>query len=222
MKKFLLLGACVLLFAQACKKDNNKPDNSQVIIQPDPVEAAPVTGVTQPSSENMVYRTLNLRLGYNKHIFLDANNDGTVDLSFSGTLIFHDGKQHLYLSGYTKSTSGNKFFIQKGPEQVINAQWAYPFNKDEVIEPTEANQVAFTALQQKAFIMSVVTTNAQTDLEGLWKNKQDKYLGFALKMNGEPHFGWLRLSHDTATNEIIVIEYAYSKVPGEDVIAGQK
>jgi hypothetical protein len=220
MKKNMLMAVCVMMLAQACKKD--KTPDTAVIIEPDPVETAPTTGETQPSSPNIIYRTLNMKLGYNKPIFLDANADGVIDFSFSGTLIMHDGKQHLYLSAYAKSTSGNKIFVQKGPDLVINALWAYPFNKDEMIAPTEANKVAWTAIQQKAFIMSVISANGQTSLEGLWPNKTDKYLGIAIKMNGEPYFGWIRLSHDIATNEITVADYAYSKIPGGDIIAGEK
>ncbi|MES2267647.1 MAG: hypothetical protein V4520_12855 [Bacteroidota bacterium] len=219
MKKSLLICLGLVLALQACKKDKIE---SGPVISPDPIETAPVVGDTQPSSQNIVYRTLNMKVGYNKNIFLDANADGSTDISFSGVLIMHDGKQHLYLSAYGKTSNGNKLFVKKGDGLVNGSLWAYPFNKDEPVELTNANQVTLTAPQQKASIMSVISTGPQTSVDGLWANKTDKYLGFAIKMNGEPHFGWIKLSHDAATNEIIVSEYAYNKMSGEDIIAGEK
>lgn len=219
MRKYILLCLSIILSLQACKKDKN---SEGIVVPPDPIETTPVTGETQPSSANIEYRTLNMRVGYKKHIFLDANADGTTDISFSSVLIMHDSKQHLYLSAYGKTNSGNKVFVKKGEDLVNGSLWAYPFNKDEKIEPTEANEVKWTANQQKASIMSIVSTGSQTGVEGLWANKTAKYLGFAIKINGEPYFGWIKLSHDTATNEIVFSEYAYSKIPGGDIIAGEK
>ncbi|QHS54987.1 hypothetical protein GWR56_05320 [Mucilaginibacter sp. 14171R-50] len=219
MKLYVWVSLVIALALSGCKKDKN---DGGIIIPPNPVETAPVTGDTKPSSAGIVYRTLNMKVGYHKNIFLDANADGIIDISFSGVLIMHDGKQHLYLSAYGKTTGGNKLFVKKGEELVNGGLWAYPFNKDEDIEPTAGNEVKFTAPQQKASILSIISTGAQTQAEGLWANKSDKYLGFALKMNGEPHFGWIKISHDIASNEIIVSEYAYSKIPGGDIIAGEK
>ncbi|MFD0766513.1 hypothetical protein ACFQZI_16755 [Mucilaginibacter lutimaris] len=219
MKKYIWICLGLAFTLQACKKDKIETDP---IIPTDPVETAPVTGDTQPSSQHIVYRTLNMKVGYNKNIFLDANADGSTDISFSSVLIMRDGKQHLYLSAYGKTSSGNKLFVKKGDGLVNGSLWAYPFAKDERIEPTDANQVTLTAPQQKASILSVISTGSQTSVDGLWANKTDKYLGFAIKMNGEPHFGWIKLSHDAATNEIVVSEYAYNKLPGEDIIAGEK
>ncbi|MBD1385260.1 hypothetical protein IDJ75_08210 [Mucilaginibacter rigui] len=219
MKRYILLYAVVALALNACKKDKN---TGEIVIPADPIETTPVSGETQPSSANIVYRKLNIKLGYNKHIFLDANGDGTTDISFSSVLIMHDGKQHLYLSAYGKTNSGNKLFVKNGEQLVNGSLWAYPFNKNELIEPTEENNIKWTSNQQKASIVSIVSAGSQTTVEGLWANKADKYLGIALKINGEPYFGWIKLSHETTTNEIIVSEYAYSKIPGGEIIAGEK
>ncbi|RFZ92613.1 hypothetical protein D0C36_14450 [Mucilaginibacter conchicola] len=212
--------ALALMALQACKKDRVQPGD--IHIPEDPIETTPVTGETQPSKENIVYRKLNSSLGYNKHIFLDANADGVVDISFSSVLIMHDGTQHLYLSAYSKATTGNRVYVQKGDELVNGGLWTYPFSEGQIIEPTEANNVKFTANQQKAVIMSITSASPKDKVNGLWVNQADKYLGFALKIDGEPHFGWVKLSHVTATNEIKISEYAYNKNAGDDIRAGEK
>jgi hypothetical protein len=232
MKKYILLGICVVLFAQACKKDNTNTDQpvktlpgGVVVIPEVPVGTAPETGETPPAGEpvgdGFAYKTLNKALGYNKPLFLDVDADGTTDFTFSSVLLEENDKPYLYLLATTKSGTGNKIFVQNGPDLVINALFTYPFENGQTIEPTEVNNGKWTEIGQKGFILGISETASSKEQCGLWVNKTDKYLGIQFKIAGQVHYGWVKLSHDSAKNEIVVKGFAYHKTGGL-IKAGQK
>jgi hypothetical protein len=236
MKKYLLLSLGVMLLMQACKRDTQSPipippvktlPGSEVIVIPEkPVGTPPSNGEAplpnEPVSENIVYRKLNATLGYNKPIFLDANADGIVDFTFSSVLIQADNRPYLYLFVSTKSISGNKILVQKGPELIIDALYTPALEKNDVIGSNIPNEVKWTDPQQKGFVLGVSKTENTKDQYGLFINKTDKYLGILLKINNETHYGWIKLSHDSVNDEIIVSGFAYNKLPDAHILAGQK
>jgi hypothetical protein len=176
----------------------------------------------EPVSENIVYGKLNATLGYNKPFLLDANEDGVVDFTFSSVLIEADNKPYLYLFASTKSDSGNKLLVQKGPELIINGLYTPALEKNDVIGSIIPNEVMWTDIQQKGLLLGVSKTDNTKDQYGLWINKTDKYLGILLKINNKSHYGWIKLSHDSVKDEIIASGFAYSKLPDVDILAGQK
>jgi hypothetical protein len=230
MKKYILLAACVAILAQACKKDNTSQPVKQlpggIVVIPDlPVGTTPDNGdapsADEPVTDGFAYRKLNKTLGYNKPLFLDVDADGTTDFTFSSVLLEENDKPYLYLLATTKSGSGNKVFVQKGPELVINALYTYPFEDGQTVEATTANNGKWTETGQKGFILGVSETANGKNQYGLWVNKTDKYLGIQFKIAGQVHYGWVRLSHDTAKNEIVIKGFGYNKTGGV-IKAGQK
>ncbi len=220
------------MFAQACKKDTtytsqpvkNLP-GGVVVIPEVPVGTSPDTGETPPAEEpvtdGFAYRKLDKVLGYNKPLFLDVDADGFTDFTFSSVLIEENDKPYLYLLATTKSGTGNKIFVQNGPDLVINALFTYPFENGQTIEPTVANNGKWTDIGQKGFILGASETSSSKEQYGLWINKTDKYLGIQFKIAGQVHYGWVKLSHDSIKNEILVKGFAYNKTSGP-IKAGQK
>ena len=232
MKKYILLAACVLMFAQACKKDNT--DTTQpvktlpggVVVIPElPVGTSPDNGeeppAGEPAGDGFAYKTINKALGYYKPIFLDVDADGNTDFTFSSVLLEENDKPYLYLLATTKSGTGNKIFVQNGPDLVINALFTYPFENGETIEATAANNGKWTETGQKGFILGVSETSTSKEQYGLWINKSDKYLGIQFKTAGQVRYGWVKLSHDSAKNEMVLKGFAYNKTGGF-IKAGQK
>ena len=197
MKKYLLFSVCVILLTQACKRE-------------------------EPVSENIVYGKLNATLGYNKPFLLDANADGVIDFTFSSVLIEADDKPYLYFFASTKSESGNKILVQKGPELIINGLYTPALEKNDVIGSIIPNEDMWTNVQQKGLLLGVSKTDTTKDQYGLWVNKADKYLGILLNINNETHYGWIKLSHDSVKDEIIASGFAYSQLPNVHILAGQK
>jgi hypothetical protein len=66
-------------------------------------------------------------------------------------------------------------------------------------------------------------------VKGSWYNVQDKYLGLRFEINGQIHYGWVRLSVKRIVSKIrfeerylkvAVKDYAYESTPGKAIAAG--
>jgi len=234
MKKYILICLAITLIAQACKKENIHPgggskppvviipDEDEVVVPDEPVSTAPVTGELQASAVGFVYRKVNVTTGYNKHLFLDVDADGKTDYNFVSVLFMENNKPNLYLLATTKTGSGNKILIQKSAEKALNSLYTFPVNKGDAIKPATTAKTDWSANSQKGLIEGSSTVNASKQYFGLWKNQQDKYLGIKFIIKGKAYYGWIKLSHNAAKDEILVSEYAYNKAADQPILAGQK
>lgn len=68
-------------------------------------------------------------------------------------------------------------------------------------------------------------------VKGSWYNVQDKYLGLRFEINGQIHYGWVRLSvkrivsknrFDERFLKVAVKDYAYESTPGKAIAAGDQ
>ena len=66
-------------------------------------------------------------------------------------------------------------------------------------------------------------------VKGSWYNVQDKYLGVRFEINGQIHYGWVRLSVKRISSimrfhqhylKVSVKDYAYESTPGKAIAAG--
>ena len=66
-------------------------------------------------------------------------------------------------------------------------------------------------------------------VKGSWYNVQDQYLGLRFEINGQVHYGWVRLSvkrivsknrFDERFLKVAVKDYAYESTPGKAIAAG--
>ncbi|MES2829628.1 MAG: hypothetical protein V4687_15815 [Bacteroidota bacterium] len=224
MKNLLIAALWVLLFAQGCKKDLEVvKENEKIEIPPDPAESNPIIGTPQADgpNTNILSRSLNLVVGYNKNVFLDVDADGMSDFSFFGVLIYHDNRPNLYLAVTPKTSKGSRVLVKTGEEFLINGLWSAPLEKDVVIQEASPSDYSWTGPQVKGYIVASSKTAASDEYYGLWIGKADKYLGIKFKLNNKYHYGWVRISHTKSTDELMISDYAYNTIPEQGIAAGQ-
>ena len=208
----------------ACKKHEPVKDAiDKPQLPPEPQEAIPVSGETQPESPNssLVYRKVNMVVGYNKQISLDIDADGISDFNFFGQLIYHDEKPHLYLLVSPKTAKGASVMVKEGEELVINALWTFPLEKETIIQANPTQGCIWTEPLMKGFIAGSSKTSTSEEYTGLWIGKQQRYMGIKFKLNGKFHYGWVKLSHNKLDDEVTLDAYAYNKLPEQGIIAGK-
>jgi hypothetical protein len=170
-----------------------------------------VLALAQPAQASVVYTPANQRIGANGVYNLDLNHDETVD-----------------------------FLIQ---------QWNYgnwPSNNQLLADPAVGNgvlgkQITASALMAGASIgpnqdfiaggnngevmLSIThfTTGGTSFVHGPWNNVRNRYLGLKFQIDGEPHYGWARLSVQRQAYHFTVLltGYAYETLPNTAIKAGQ-
>jgi hypothetical protein len=61
------------------------------------------------------------------------------------------------------------------------------------------------------------------DIQGHWQQVTNKYLGLAMKIDGQIHYGWARLSTMGVLNfQALLSGYAYETEPGKSIVAGDE
>ncbi|MDX1542962.1 MAG: hypothetical protein R3214_03375 [Christiangramia sp.] len=53
-----------------------------------------------------------------------------------------------------------------------------------------------------------------------WAGKNDKYLGLQIKIDGQMHYGWLRMEVANV-GEWVIKDYAFNSIPNMPILAGQ-
>ncbi len=57
---------------------------------------------------------------------------------------------------------------------------------------------------------------------GQFQGKGDRYLGFRFLDSGKYHYGWIKVYCSQHNDTLRIIEYAYNRIPGSNLRAGQK
>ncbi|MEQ8880629.1 MAG: hypothetical protein RLQ12_13395, partial [Cyclobacteriaceae bacterium] len=57
---------------------------------------------------------------------------------------------------------------------------------------------------------------------GNWVENSEGYIAVSIRLNGEYHYGWVKLLTDLENESIMVQEYAYNKKPGASIKTGQR
>lgn len=171
------------------------------------------------------YKVLNTSvdfLQYNHPLELDLNQDSQIDYVLTSVLLEENDKPYLYLFINRKSPHLNRFIVKSNPELTNGGFWAAPLEKGTKIGASvnTGNQWS-PDLSRGCFINS--SNNGTTSVfDGEWIGKKDKYLGLKFLVNGAYHYGWLRLSHTPGEERIEVLDYAYNKEAGKEIMAGEK
>jgi hypothetical protein len=58
-----------------------------------------------------------------------------------------------------------------------------------------------------------------TTFTGPWANATDRFLGLAFQLNGETHYGWVRMSV-SAGFQVTISGYAYESTPNTTLVTG--
>ncbi len=196
----MILSAVILIFSQSCKKENNP------VIAPD-----------------ILFKTLDSTLQYNKHVTLDVNSDGVTDFYFSEVLIVENNIGHLLFYANGSSQQGCRIMVQSQPEVILGGLWAKPIDSATVISETIITGSHWNNFLEKSLMLDITEDAAyQKNYHGLWLNKKNYYLAIKPVINGKTHYGWVRISHTTGEEKLTIHDFAYNKIPGQGIKAGQK
>jgi len=171
------------------------------------------------------YKALNTSvdsLQYNNPLLLDLNGDGTIDFYLTSVLIEENDQPYLYLLLNRKTPNLNKALVRQGEELGINGLWGVPLDAGVKIEEDAQAGKIWSADQTKTALLNLSDTGTSKVFGGEWLNKKDKYLGLKFIISGQYHYGWIRISHTQNEAKLAILDYAYNKLPGEPIRAGEK
>jgi hypothetical protein len=177
----------------------------------EPEVVAPVIG----------YVTVDSVLAYNRHVSLDIDSDAKTDLYFTSALFEENDELCLYLNARAVGGSGTSILIGENPELISGGRWAYPLAGGAKIgEATDVN-AAWSAPAQHGSILRIVE-GPVPQFSGPWLGKTDHYIGFRKLTDGREQYGWVRISHEWGTKQLIVQDMGMMLVPEKEIAAGQK
>jgi hypothetical protein len=225
MKKYLILTLSAAILFGACKKEKNaqpQPEEKLTTIPAVPAQESQTALTGQTVNNNgIVYTQFNQALSYNKFLTIDMNGDGKNDFYFTSVLIY-DGQSHLFLTASPVSKNGGMLQLDNTLELVTNGMWAKPLDAGTEIGATTGANTIWSNFMIKGVALDVAeTSTSNKTFNGLWVGKADKYLAARIRINGNDHFGWIRMSHSAGEERLILTGYAYNSVAGEPIKAGQ-
>lgn len=205
MKKYLVL-IVFTMFISACETADQDPLDTN-------------------SLSKVAYKLLNVSvesLQYNNPILLDLNNDGNVDFNFSSVLLEENDKPYMYLYVRGDSRSRNQLIVRSNPELTLAAYWANPMDRGAEINSSPPSDCKWNEQLTKGFFIGIMDDGVNKVYSGEWLATGDRFLGLRFTINGNYHYGWIRVSHTEGEDRLMVKDYAYSKEAGKSIKAGQK
>ena len=147
---------------------------------------------------------------------IDMNNDGAVDF------VFRAGSQFdIY------STTGNRSLaIPQGGLDF--GSFSIPLAEGFAIGSTLPDPLGWQSSFQPGFPPGYwvgQTLHAANDIGtlGYWQPNITAYLGVEFKIQGDMHYGWIRLStlNVPGVNGGTIHDWAYNSIPGQSILSGQ-
>ncbi|MEI9910200.1 MAG: hypothetical protein WDO71_11255 [Bacteroidota bacterium] len=195
MKKIVVFLLPVLLII-AC-------NDKEIVIQP------------LPTHPQMKYTDMNnLSIQFGQHKTLNMDGDHTDDLLFS-TMLVGDPIFRVDKRKYFVSAAFDVFLLINGGEETpaLNAGDAITIQNHPGYNWFNANS---PVLAEK-----IIEENGPDHWEGNWKNADHKYLPVQVRKNNLRYNGWVELSFNTGSGELILHRAAISLEAGKTVKAGQ-
>jgi hypothetical protein len=170
-----------------------------------------------PARAEIVYTPAHQYIPANQYGFIDFNHDGANDLRlylFSDSykiverLFSARASQQGGVAGYVGGT-----FLGGGPVSLASAL-------------TKGVPIGSKANFLRDPLLAGVFENhydgSSTSSVGPWRNVKARYLGVKFNIDGEVHYGWVRIGvSDARRMDIIVTGYAYETVANRPIRAGQ-
>jgi hypothetical protein len=155
-----------------------------------------------PSQAKIVYTRANIGLG--NGVQLDLNHDGTTDFYI------------LVQTDYGKHSACNVFPAAHN-QMLGNGNQASALRAGVRIGPKDPFAASHTLLAR--FWKKSDTGTSYSS--GQWKNVKNRYLGVRFLIQGEIHYGWVRMSivvNHGVTG--VMTGYAYETIPNKPIISG--
>jgi hypothetical protein len=213
------------------------PKSRRAVVLPQPLRkkidfytlAAGAAGVgmlalAHSAEAEVVYTPAKLQMNVPNTYQIDLNNDGKVDMQFHFSTTatsggnFAAGGISLSRANYYWASSNKVAGAQVGARFVV-----FPFAAGQVIGPARNFKTGAFVGGDDDFIRS-----DKVEWDGPWANGgkglNNRYAGVKFMINGEAHYGWIRLSMHIANEappfRAAVTGYAYETIANKPIIAG--
>jgi hypothetical protein len=158
------------------------------------------------AAARIVYTKTRQAIGSNGIYALDLNHDGVIDFviqqhgSNGSTRLLAKGAVGNAVEGTKYSASA----LKKG--SVIGSRGRF-----------------VSSSYGKSMAAHVLTSGGRSYWSGQWPNVTNRYLGLRFQIDGKTHYGWARLSTQTAGDQITatLTGYAYETIAHKRIRAGQ-
>ncbi len=170
-----------------------------------------VLALAEPSSAEIIYTPMHQVLNQYQFIHLDLNHDGITDVSIQNKY-----RHYCNSFGSCFAFATLQAVLPGTNEVVYNVYGAVAVKAGVGIGARDAFKGGSEemALGERSF----------SHVFGSWVNVSNRYLGLKFTINGETHYGWVRLSVQTEGGTTItatVTGYAYESLPNTPITAGK-
>jgi hypothetical protein len=168
---------------------------------------------TAPDAEaKVVYTPAHVVMDQGSTFDLDVNHDGVVDFIFSNSAS-RFGLFQLF-----------GVIPQNHQNAVVNAGFCITSNLFPRAEPAAlASGAQIGKGLQFSPYGQCMRSDVYSDTQGQWQHATNKYLGLGIRIDGEIHYGWARLSTTNPHNfEAVLTGYAYETVANKTIVAGDE
>jgi len=142
-----------------------------------------ILALTAPSEAEIVYKQTHRVIGDGSSFNLDLTGDGTVDLT-----IENKHHHHCTSDSFCSSTQFLNVKMAGANQVVYNVYGAVAMKPGMQVGP---KNVWRGATQNMAVMLGSFGTSG---VGGSWVNVRNRYLGVKFEINGQTHFGWVRLN----------------------------
>ncbi len=146
---------------------------------------------------------------------IDLNNDGTIDLK----LFVSNRTSYLGCGAWLYAADMGAYGAQSGNEVVVNEKGAAVPGKHGQIVGSSDHFAHSARLNSAAGGGNSTQSNRESN--GPWLKMYNRFLGVKFQINGEIHYGWLRLNVPSPGSGTLT-GYAYETVPNKPIMAGFK
>lgn len=192
----------IVLIATACNKDN--------------IPRIP------PGEGSIVYREVNQTLGYKQPVSLYIESKQAPDILFNSVLMEANDKPYLVLTVSAPSQSGNSTIVSTQASTGDFGFWSSPLKEGYTIFENATGDRNWTQPLEKGYLATIMDDGNTQEFNGLWIDKQKRYVGISLNIRGKKHYGWICISHNPGTKQFQIHDLAYNKQPGAVIKTGQK
>lgn len=161
--------------------------------------------ITAPTAEaNVVYTPTNISVGFRSAVPIDLNNDGIADLQ----IVTRFCSSHATCLEALPAAAGNGV-RGHGFSRVVAGFFGVPVGPGEQFLTGSYNIMALAGAY-----------GPYSWSAGAWKNVTNRYLGVKFLINGNTHYGWVRMSVNIKKGPITITGYAYETTPNTNIIEG--
>jgi hypothetical protein len=176
------------------------------------VAGAGLLAVAPDAEAEVVYTPTHVVMEQGSTYDLDVNHDGVVDFIFSNI-----GSTFGFIQDFAVSPQGHL-------NAVVNEGFCISSNGFPRDAPAAlASGVPIGKALKFAPYGECMRSDFYSDIQGHWQDVTNRYLGLALRIDGEVHYGWARLSTaGIRTFQAVLTGYAYETEPGKAIVAGDE